>query len=40
MNPVVTSKRRASWLKMMLWLGVPPRPPNALGQAIPAHPAS
>ena len=35
MNPVVTSKARASWLKMMLSLGVPPRPPNALGQAMP-----
>ena len=40
MNPVVTSKARASWLKMMLSLGVPPRPPKALGQAMPAQPLS
>ena len=38
--PVVTSNRRSSWAKMRASLGVPPRPPKAFGQAMPAHPPS
>ena len=38
--PTETSKRACSWLKMDCWIGVPLRPPNALGHVIPAQPPS
>ncbi len=38
--PVVTSNVRSSWAKMRASLGVPPRPPNAFGQVMPAQPPS
>ena len=40
MKPDVASKFASSWLKMMASDGVPPRPPNAFGHAMPAQPLS
>src|SRR5688572_8569821 len=39
-TPVLTSKRACSWLKMACSSAVPPRPPNCLGQVMPAQPPS
>ena len=38
--PTDTPKRPCSWLKIADSIGVPPRPPNASGQVMPAQPPS
>ena len=39
-TPVVTPNFDCSWLKIDASMGLPPRPPNTFGHAIPAQPPS